>query len=98
MKDGEANRGRWSDPERARAAAQRSRESRQAINPGEPTVFVLRMPHPSSLLAWEIRRYTAIVLARGEGYATEDLARAAGQRALIAISAVSAPANGTASR
>lgn len=81
--EGQAGR-RFTDAERAAAVEAQRRKRDEAEPPGTPEVFVVRLSGAHFPFGWEIRRFGALVLDRGQtGFATVDEARTAGTIAFI---------------
>ncbi len=61
-----ASRRRFTDAARAAAADARRRKREAAVPRETPEVYVVRLPGAHLQFGWEIRRFGAIVLDRGE--------------------------------
>ncbi|MBE7190301.1 hypothetical protein [Jatrophihabitans endophyticus] len=73
----------FTETARAAAAEARRRKRDEALPPGTPEVYAIRLSDRHLRFGWEIRRFGGIVLHRGEtGYASPAAARSAGLRAL----------------
>lgn len=77
------NRRHFTEAARAAAAEARRRKREEALPRETPEVFVVRQPQANLQFMWEIRRFGAVVLGRGEvGYANPRAARSAGLEVL----------------
>ena len=77
---------RFLSPQAKRAAIEARRRFAEQNPPGAPQVFVVRVE--DAQCGWEIRKFGSLVLNRSEtGFATQLLARTAGEKALAALSA-----------
>lgn len=69
-----------SEAARLAAVAKRREMAMIVKDKARPEVFVVRLPPPSRLFGWEIRRFGSVVLSRGgEGYPSLAEARRAGE-------------------
>lgn len=77
------NRRHFTEAARAAAAEARRRKREEALPRETPEVFVVRQPEAHLQFIWEIRRFGAVVLGRGEvGHASPRAARSAGLEVL----------------
>lgn len=77
------NRRHFTAAARAAAAEARRRKREQALPREAPEVFVVRRPEAHLQFVWEIRRFGAVTIGRGDvGYASPRAARSAGLEVL----------------
>lgn len=81
--------GRLSSKALQAAAKVRRRNFEEQLPKGAPGIFVVRRVGLTQAFGWEIRRYGSFVVSRGdEGSATQVDVRAAGEKALTALSSI----------
>lgn len=83
-----ASKRHFTEAARAAAAEARRRKREAALPKDVPEVFVVRLPSQRLTYGWEIRRFGAVIIEKGQvEHPTMSEARAAGERALSDLAA-----------